>query len=191
LEGTAGEPEVFRIVIWLTALEIHCCSKPRAEEKIKREVSQIPSEKSELANKLQAVLDLNKDKRVVVVGTTCTGKSTLLQSIIGAHDMDELIFPQLTPEETVYVEQQPWTEDIGRTMERLAKERVKVRPGEPVFGTIVFDADLIVDLQISNDLLLQRTAARGKEFEDAKNMRQQIERNIAESGIPKIDFSVG
>jgi ribose 1,5-bisphosphokinase PhnN len=68
---------------------------------------------------------------------------------------------------------------------------VKVRPGEPVFGTIVFDADLIVDLQISNDLLLQRTAARGKEFEDAKNMRQQIERNIAESGIPKIDFSVG
>jgi ABC-type lipoprotein export system ATPase subunit len=165
--------------------------KARAEEKIKREVSQIPSEKSELANKLQAVLDLNKDKRVVVVGTTCTGKSTLLQSIIGAHDMDELIFPQLTPEETVYVEQQPWTEDIGRTMERLAKERVKVRPGEPVFGTIVFDADLIVDLQISNDLLLQRTAARGKEFEDAKNMRQQIERNIAESGIPKIDFSVG
>lgn len=148
-------------------------------------------EGQDLVDKLQALLDENKDIRVIVVGTTCTGKSTFLKSITGAHDMDELIFPTLSSEETAYVDQQPWTEEIGRTMERLAKERVKVKPGEPVFGTIVFDADLIIDLQISDELLKQRAKVRGVEFESAKNMRAQIERNIEKSGIQKINFPVG
>lgn len=108
-----------------------------------------------LSEKLQALLDANKDKRVVVVGTTCTGKSTFLKTIKGAHDMDELIFPQLSKEEADYVNQSPWTEEIGRTMDRLAKERVNVEKGQPVFGTIVFDNDLIVNLTISDESLRQ------------------------------------
>lgn len=149
------------------------------------------TENENLSDKLQALLDTNKDKRVVVVGTTCTGKSTFLKSIKGAHDMDELIFPQLSEKEAAYVNQTPWTEEIGRTMDRLAKERVKVRKGEPVFGTIVFDSDLVINLTISDDLLRQRTNARGVSFEDAKNMQKQIEESIKNSEIPKIDFPVG
>lgn len=128
---------------------------------------------------------------MVVVGTTCTGKSTFLQTIKSAHDMDDLVFPQLTKEEADYVCQSPWTEEIGETMTRLVKERVKVMPGQPVFGTVVIDSDLIVYLKISDDELRKRTALRSTQFEDAKNMQKQIEKEIATSSIPTVEFQVG
>lgn len=145
----------------------------------------------ELIVKLQQILDANRDKRIIVVGTTCTGKSTFLQHIPGALDMDALVFPQLTPEEDAYVNQTPWTPEIGATMTRLTKERVRVDPGHPVFGTVLLDTDLIVDLDISDELLRQRTVLRGTNFEDAKNMQQQIKEEIQQSGIPCIGFKVG
>lgn len=144
----------------------------------------------QLTNKLKQILDHNKDKRVIVVGTTCTGKSTFLKSIQEAYDMDELVFPQLTQEETDYVCSSPWTPEIGQTMTRLVRERVTVQLGKPVFGTVILDSDLIVYLKISDELLRQRTALRGSKFEDAKNMQGQIEDEIKISGITVIEFSV-
>lgn len=148
-------------------------------------------EKDMQAQRLQELLDLHKDERVIVVGTTCTGKSTFLERVKGSHDMDELVFPQLTQEESDYVNQTPWTPEIGQKMNRLVKEKVTVKPGEPVFGTIILDSDLIVYLKISDDLLRQRTAQRNAAFEDAKNMQTQIEKEITSSNIPVIEFSVG
>jgi len=52
---------------------------------------------------LQAVLDEHKDERVVVLGGTCTGKSTLIDHLSGTKDMDKLVFPLLTQEEADYV----------------------------------------------------------------------------------------
>lgn len=147
--------------------------------------------KDEIATKLQNLLDKNRDKRVIVVGTTCTGKTTLLSKIPDAVDMDEIIFPQLTQAESDYVCQSPWTEEIGRTMNRLAKKYVKVAPGYPVFGTIIFDCDLIVNLAISDELLKQRTQLRGMKFEDAKNMQRQIDDEIKRSKTPALNFLVG
>ena len=144
-----------------------------------------------LIKNLKDILNRNKDKRVVVVGTTCTGKSTFLKQIENAHDMDELVFPKLSQEERDYVCQNPWTEDIGRTMVRLVKERVTVKPGEPVFGTVVLGSDLVIELKISDELLRKRTLLRGVSFEDAKNMQKQIEAEIRRSGIPVIEFNVG
>lgn len=143
------------------------------------------------AQDLRAILDQHRQERVVVVGTTCTGKSTLLKRILEGLDMDEVIFPQLTPEENAFVCQSPWTEEIGREMDRLAKKYVKVEPGHPVFGTIVFDSDLIIELKISDDLLKKRTHLRSAEFDDAKNMQKQIEEEIKNSGTPVIEFPVG
>lgn len=144
-----------------------------------------------LIKNLKDILNKNKDKRVIVVGTTCTGKSTFLKQIENAYDMDELLFPKLSQEEKDYVCQDPWTEEIGRTMVRLAKDRVVVRPGEPVFGTVVFDSDLVIELIISDELLRKRTSSRGVSFEDAKNMQKQIETEIRSSKIPVIEFNVG
>lgn len=147
--------------------------------------------KQQQVAELQAVLDQFKDERVVVLGGTCTGKSTLIEHLADAKDMDKLVFPLLTKEEADYVCQIPWTPEIGETMTRLTKERVKVQAGEPVFGTVVLDADRIVHLQISDDLLRERTAARGVSFDDAKNMQRHIEAEIAASGLPVVEFEVG
>ncbi|MEK9183491.1 MAG: hypothetical protein AAB890_00250 [Patescibacteria group bacterium] len=146
---------------------------------------------NELISELTKILEANRDKRIVVVGTTCTGKSTLIQEIKDAHDMDELVFPLLSKEEDDYVCQKPWTSEIGQTMIRLVKEKVKVEPGKPVFGTVVLDSDLIIYLHISDELLEERTNLRNHTLEDAKNMQKQIEEEIKKSQIPVIKLSVG
>ena len=135
-------------------------------------------------DEVKGVLSEHKSERVVVVGTTCTGKSTLLKNIDGALDMDEVLFPQLTEEEKEYVSRKPWTEEIGQTMIRLAQERIKVEPGKPVFGTVVLDVDQVVYLHIDDELLRERVGKRGKNFEDAKNMQKQIEAEIESSQKP-------
>ena len=147
--------------------------------------------KSELIAQLKSILDEHSDKRIVVVGTTCAGKSTLQKEIDGAHDMDELVFPLLTKEESDFVCSVPWTEEIGQTMIRLTKERVEVKAGEPVFGTVILESDLIIYLKISDDLLRERTGARKANFEDAKNMQKQIKEEIIKTGVPVIEFDVG
>jgi len=144
-----------------------------------------------IINNLKYIINANRDKRVVVVGTTCTGKSTLLSKISSSIDMDESVFPKLSKQEREYVCQTPWTEEIGIIMNKLTKERVKVEAGKPVFGTVVLDSDLIIYLKISEYLLQQRCAARKINYEDAKNMGNVIEREVKNSGIRHINFCVG
>ncbi|KKQ32055.1 MAG: hypothetical protein US45_C0031G0003 [Candidatus Nomurabacteria bacterium GW2011_GWA1_37_20] len=152
---------------------------------------ELQNDKESLIRKLMEILDSNKDKRVVVIGTTCTGKSTFVKNINCAKDMDDLVFPKLSKEERDFVCQNPWTEEIGRTMVKLAKERAKVEVGKPVFGTIVLDSDLVIELTISDKLLAERAALRKVSFEDAKNMQIQIKNEIKKSNIPVIEFNVG
>lgn len=139
---------------------------------------------------LRELLDRHSDQRVCVVGTTCTGKSTLVAQIPGARDQDKEVFPKLTEEEKAYVCQTPWTEEIGRTMTQFVRERVLSEVGKPVFGTVVIDCDLIVLLKISDQLLATRVALRGAQFSDAKNMQSRIEAEVRASGIPHIEFLV-
>lgn len=140
--------------------------------------------------KLKNLLKENKDKRIVVIGTTCTGKTTLLKNIKNACDMDDLVFPLFTKEEKEYVCQSPWTPEIGKTMERLIKERVKVEKGKPLFGTVLLDCDLIVYLKISDKLLKERTLSRNSIFEDAKNMQKSIEKQIKKSNISVVKILI-
>lgn len=53
--------------------------------------------------KLRKLFIDNKNKRICVLGTTCTGKTTLINELNMGVDMDEEIFPLLTKEETEYV----------------------------------------------------------------------------------------
>ena len=147
--------------------------------------------KEQQAARLQLLLDQYRTERVVVLGGTCTGKSTLVENLSGARDMDTLLFPLLSSEEIEYVCQTPWTPEIGMTMTRLTREKVKVNPGEPVFGTVVLDADRLIYLKISDELLQERTAQRNVSFTDAKNMQQHIEAEMMTSGLPVITFDVG
>lgn len=132
----------------------------------------------------------NSDKRICVLGTTCTGKSTIInESNIGL-DMDKEIFPLLTKEETDYVCSAPWTEEIGEKMDELVRTKLSIRPGLPMFGTVLLDCDLIVYLHISDELLLERTKLRNVDFMNAKNMQQKIENEIKNSGLETITLEV-
>ncbi len=141
-------------------------------------------------NDLKKVIDSNKDKRICVVGTSCTGKTTYLNYAKNGLDMDKIIFPLLSEEEKEYVCRTPWTSEIGETMDRLVKERIKIQPGQPVFGTVIIDCDLIVYLDISDELLLKRTKSRNVNYEDAKNMKESIEEDLNNTSIPIIRIDV-
>ena len=132
----------------------------------------------------------NKDKRICVLGTTCTGKTTLINESNMGVDMDEEIFPLLTEEETEYVCQTPWTEEIGNKMDELVRTRLSIKPGVPMFGTVLLDCDLIIYLHITDELLLERTKSRNVDFNNAKNMQLKIEEEIKNSNIPTIYIEV-
>ena len=144
-----------------------------------------------LINKLQDLLNKNRDKKVVVIGTTCAGKTTFLKEIKNAFDMDKLIFPLLTKKEKEYVCQSPWTPEIGKTMSKFVKERIKVEKGKPLFGTVLLDCDLIIYFKISDELFKKRVLSRNSNFTDAKNMQRSIDKEIKNSNISTVEFFVG
>lgn len=143
-----------------------------------------------MENVLLSILERNKEKRICVIGTTCTGKSTLIQNLNVGIDMDEAIFPLLTEEETEFVCRTPWTEEIGKKMDELVRSRLVITPGTPMFGTVLLDCDLVVYLHISDELLMERTMARGVDFQNAKNMQRSIEDEIIAAGIDTIALEV-
>ena len=132
------------------------------------------------------IFEENRDKRICVLGTTCTGKTTLIKGTNIGLDMDEEIFPLLTQEETEYVCRTPWTQEIGNRMDELVRTKLSIKQGTPMFGTVLLDCDLIVYLHINDDLLLERTKLRNTDFSNAKNMQLKIEEEIKKSNIPII-----
>ncbi len=139
-----------------------------------------------MIEQLKTLFEENKDKRICVLGTTCTGKTTLINKTNIGLDMDEEIFPLLTKEETDYVCQTPWTEEIGNKMDELVRTKLKIQPGTPLFGTVLLDCDLIIYLHINDNLLQERTRLRNTDFNNAKNMQKKIEEEIKKSNIPTI-----
>lgn len=136
------------------------------------------------------IFEENRDKRICVLGTTCTGKTTLIKGTNIGLDMDEEIFPLLTEEETEYVCRTPWTQEIGNRMDELVRTKLSIKQGTPMFGTVLLDCDLIVYLHINDDLLLKRTKLRNTDFSNAKNMQLKIEEEIKKSNIPIIYVEV-
>lgn len=136
------------------------------------------------------IFEENRDKRICVLGATCTGKTTLIKGRNIGLDMDEEIFPLLTEEETEYVCRTPWTQEIGNRMDELVRTKLSIKQGTPMFGTVLLDCDLIVYLHINDDLLLERTKLRNTDFSNAKNMQQKIEEEIKNSNIPTIYVEV-
>lgn len=85
---------------------------------------------------LVKIFNENNDKRICVLGTTCTGKTTLINNINIGVDMDKEIFPLLSKEETEYVCRTPWTKEIGKKMDELVKTKLSIKPGIPMYCDI-------------------------------------------------------
>ena len=133
---------------------------------------------STVSEKLEEIFNKHRSNRICVLGTTCCGKSTLQSLFSQAIDMDEALWPTLTPEEEAYICQKPWTSEIGKFTSRLVKERVVIQPGHPLFSLILLDCDVLVYLDIPDDLLRKHCLNRNASFEDAKNVKMAIEQSI-------------
>ncbi len=144
----------------------------------------------EYYRKMDKILDDNSDKRICVLGTSYSGKSTYLNHYQNGLDMDEVIFPLLSEEEIKSVTKTPWTEEIGAIMSRFVKEKIIIAPGKPVFSTVLIDCDLIVYMNISDELLRERCKKRNVDFENAKNLKLSIERELTGTGIPVINVDM-
>ena len=143
--------------------------------------------------KMKKLFADNIEKRICVVGASCVGKSTLLGYLPEAVDMDDLLFgnkqkgivPLLTQKEIDYV-CGPWTPEVGQFMTRKSHELIKTEAGHPVFGTIVFPSDLVVEITVPDNILRERIRRRNTDEKDVFNMKAQIESEIERSGIEKI-----
>ncbi len=158
------------------------------------EIQNNQKEKPPIAvEKLRNIFAQNIEKRICVVGASCVGKSTLLSYLPEATDMDDLLFgnkekdiqPLLTKKEIDYV-CGPWTPEVGQFMIRKAHELIKIEAGHPVFGTIVFPSDLVVEINVPDSILRERIRRRNTNENDVFNMKAQIEAEIEKSGIQKI-----
>jgi energy-coupling factor transporter ATP-binding protein EcfA2 len=129
----------------------------------------------ETINALNAIFEKHKNERICVLGTTCCGKSTLQEQIPGTVDMDEALWPQLTNDEEAYICQKPWTREIGDFTRKLVKEKVTIKVGQPIFSLILLEAEVIVYLDLSDELLAEHCKKRGSAFQDAKNVKDAIE----------------
>lgn len=143
--------------------------------------------------KMKKLFADNIEKRICVVGSSCVGKSTLLHFLPEAIDMDDLLFgnkqkgisPLLTQNEIDYV-CGVWTQEVGQFMTQKAHELIKIEAGHPVFGTIVFPSDLVIEIAVPDNILRERIRRRNTDEKDVFNMKAQIESEIEKSGIEKI-----
>jgi len=158
-------------------------------EKTIPKIEQIPV----VVERMRKLFAENSERRVCVVGASCVGKTTLMNYLPEAVDMDDLLFgnkqkgisPLLTQTEIDYV-CGPWTPEVGQFMTRKSHELIKIEPGHPVFGTIVFPSDLVIEITVSDHILRERIRRRNTKEDDVFKMKAQIEDEIEKSGIQKV-----
>lgn len=63
-------------------------------------------------------------------------------------------------------------------MDNLARTKLHIIPGHPLFGTVILDADLIVFLHISEEELKPRCLKRKANFGNCSNMQAKIEKEL-------------
>lgn len=133
---------------------------------------------SKIICKLNQIFDKYKDKRICVLGTTCCGKTTLLKQIPGCVDLDDILWPQLSEDEKNYINKQPWTDEVGKFVDKLAYEKVVVKEGVPLFTTLIIDCDVVIYLDIDDKILKEHCEKRKVSFSDAKNMKIAVEDDL-------------
>ncbi len=133
--------------------------------------------------KLEEIFNKHKNDRICVLGTICLGKTTLIKQLKNCVDVDDELPPLLNDKEKdflhkAHILETPWTEEIGDEVERLTKEKVKIKPGFPLFGTIILDCDVIVYLDIDYNLLSEHCKKRKMDLCNALEIKKSIEDDL-------------
>ena len=128
-------------------------------------------------NTLEAIFEKHKHERIIVLSTTCVGKSTMVKQMPHWIDVDILLGQCMTKEEIKFCSQVPWTEEIGEVYGKIMYERVKVQPGHPLFCSCVIDCEVLVYIDISNEILSEHCKKRNVDFNYALQMKEEIEKD--------------
>lgn len=133
----------------------------------------------ETINTLNAIFEKHKNERVCVIGTVCVGKTTLLEHLPdNCEDLDSVLWPYIPDDEMTLMRQlikEPWTQKLSDEIDRLIYKFSKVKPGCPLFTSVIVDCEAVVYLDISDELLEEHCKKRGADFNDAKNIKKAIE----------------
>lgn len=110
----------------------------------------------EETKKMKEILEQNKDKRVLILGTEYSGKKEILKNLKIGEDYDEIL-NHLLEEKYGYVY-------ITESEREVVKKTMAVKKGVPMFSEHLLDCDLIIFLY-TNEKVLKLKATM--DFKDA------------------------
>jgi len=137
--------------------------------------------------KLKEIFESNIEKRILVLGTTCLGKTTLLKNFPECLDMDSLVWELMPKETQIELSTPSWTDEMSKTWREYvikAKEIIKIEVGHPLFAATSFDSDIIVYLNIDEKTLRERTEKRGTDYKVAEENDMRIKEEIRVANLP-------
>lgn len=131
-------------------------------------------------NTLKAIFEKHKIERICVVGTICTGKSTLFNQLseYNCEDLDDTLWSNIPKDEADLLNElndKAWTTENGYEIYRIISTYGKVNPGCPLFTTTILSCEAVVYLDISDTLLAEHCKKRGDRFVYAKQYKNAIE----------------
>ena len=143
----------------------------------------------DIIQKLKQIFDKNSDKRILVLGTMCAGKTTLIKSLPECLDQDEICWALLPKELEEKLSKGSWTDEMVDSWNKHvenATQIVEIEAGRPLFGGSVFKSDIIVYLNINEKTLRERTKKRNVAYEVAANYNNEIKEKLKMTGLPVI-----
>ena len=147
----------------------------------------------DIIQKLRQIFDENIDKRILVLGTTCAGKTTLIKNLPECLDQDEVCWALLPKELDKKLSKGHWTQEMIESWNKHvenATQIVEIKAGRPLFGGSVFKSDIIVYLNISEKTLRERTKKRGIAYEIASNYNNEIKEKLKTVDLPVIVIDI-
>jgi len=132
---------------------------------------------------LQEIFKRHQNERICVVGTMCCGKTTLIKELsdFNCVDVDDVFWPLISQKQIEIFSRIPITKEIFTEICRLMKEKIKVKPGFPLFGVVVLECEVVVYLDISDKLLEEHCLNRkDTRIEDALSIKRWIEADCSD-----------
>ena len=148
-----------------------------------------PEADRDTIQKLRQIFDENSDKRILILGTSCAGKTTLAKSLPECVEQDNLVWETLPKELQENLKNNAWTEEMikiwGEYVDK-STQIIGIEAGRPMFATTIFDSDIIVYLNINEKTLCERAKKRNVAYETAANYNNEIKEKLKAVNLPVI-----
>ena len=143
--------------------------------------------------KLNHIFKTHADKRILVLGTTCAGKSTLVEHFPESRDQDDICWALLPKELEKKLSGGPWTEELVNAWNNHVENAIRIveiEPGRPLFAGSFFKSDIIIYLNVNEKTLRERTKKRGMTYETASDYNDVIKEKLLSTDLPVIFINI-